>query len=333
MERVRVGLVGAGRIAANHLAELALRDDVVVVACCDVDRARAAALAPPGATVYERADELLDRERPDAVWVCTPPLAHHEPTVAALTRGVHVYLEKPIARRSADADAIVRAAKSSDAVCAIGYQWRALEVLHDLREALEGQELAVLVSRNFGAAERRPWFLDRAQGGGNLLERASHQIDLVHALGVEVEHVQAAASSILLGQAEGEPGDIDDAAVLVLHLANGGVATLVAAWTRAGLPGIYTLDILAEEATLTLTLDPEFSLHGRSGGRTVDARESTHPFQRSIARFLDAVHERNPARVFCTPAEAARTLAVAEACEQALSTGAPVALARSDAGA
>jgi myo-inositol 2-dehydrogenase/D-chiro-inositol 1-dehydrogenase len=238
MERLRVGLVGAGGIAAEHLAELALRDDIVVVAGCDIERARAVALVPPGATVYERVDELLDRERPDAVWVCTPPLAHRGPTIAALTRGIHVYLEKPIARASVDADAIVRAAESSGAVCAIGYQWRALEVLDDLREAVDGQELGLLVSRNIGAADRRPWFLDRAQGGGNLLERASHQIDLVHALGVEIERVQAAAASILLGQAEGELGDIDDAAVLVLHLANGGVATLVVAWTRAGLPEI-----------------------------------------------------------------------------------------------
>jgi myo-inositol 2-dehydrogenase / D-chiro-inositol 1-dehydrogenase len=328
MERLRVGLVGAGRIAAAHLSELDLRDDIVVVACCDVDRARATALAPPGAVIYERPDDLLDRERPDAIWVCTPPLAHREPTVAALKRGVHVYLEKPIARTSIDAEAIVRAAETSDAVCAIGYQWRALEILHDLRAAIDGQELAVLVSRNIGAAERRAWFLDRAQGGGNLLERASHQIDLVHALGVEVERVQVAASSILLGQAEGELGDIDDAAVIVLHLANGGVATVVVAWTRTGLPGIYTLDVVAEEATLTLTLDPEFSLRGRSAERTIDVRESAHPFRRSIDRFLDALRGRDPARVLCTPVEAARTLAVVEACEHALSTGATVALHR-----
>src|SRR5439155_959404 len=79
------------------------REDVQVVGVCDLDRARAEALAPPGATVYERFDELLDRGQPDALWVCTPPLAHREPAVAALTRGIHVYLEKPIARTADDA--------------------------------------------------------------------------------------------------------------------------------------------------------------------------------------------------------------------------------------
>jgi myo-inositol 2-dehydrogenase / D-chiro-inositol 1-dehydrogenase len=326
MERLRVGVVGAGWIAADHVAELEQRDDVDVIAVCDLDRARAEALAPAGARVYERYEDVLEREELDALWVCTPPLVHREPTLAALERGIHVYLEKPIARTADDAAAIVAAADTSDAVCAVGYQWHATEVLDDLRAALDGQELSLLVARSIGPTGTRPWFLDRAQGGGNVLERGSHQIDLVRAIAGEVERVQAAASSVLLGQAEGDRGDIDDAATLLLRLANGAVATLVVAWTRQGQPGIYAFDVVASEATLTLTLDPDFSLHGTSRGRGVDARSGTHPFRRSIARFLEAAREGDKTRVFCTPADAAETLAVARACEEALATGATVAV-------
>jgi myo-inositol 2-dehydrogenase/D-chiro-inositol 1-dehydrogenase len=321
MERLRAAVVGAGWIAADHVGELMRRDDVQVVGVCDLDRARAQALAPPGATVYERFDELLERAQPDALWVCTPPLAHREPTVAALARGIHVYLEKPIARTADDAAAILAAAEASDAVCAVGYQWHATDLLDAAREALDGQELSLLVGRSIGPTGTRPWFLNREQGGGNVLERGSHHIDLVRTVGGEIERVQAAASSVLLGQAEGDRGDIDDAATLVLHLENGGIATVVVAWTRRSQPGIYTLDIVASDATLALTLDPEFTLRGTSAGRTVDARSAVHPFRRSIARFLDAMRERDPARVFCTPADAARTLAVAQACEEALASG------------
>src|SRR5439155_344027 len=108
-------LLATGPARALALGELKRRDDVQVVGVCDLDRARAEALAPPGATVYERFDELLDRGQPDALWVCTPPLAHREPAVAALARGIHVYLEKPIARTGDDAAAIVAAAEASDA--------------------------------------------------------------------------------------------------------------------------------------------------------------------------------------------------------------------------
>jgi myo-inositol 2-dehydrogenase / D-chiro-inositol 1-dehydrogenase len=181
--------------------------------------------------------------------------------------------------------------------------------------------VSLLVGRSIGPTGTRSWFLNRAQGGGNVLERGSHQIDLVRTVGGEVDCVQAAASSVLLGQAEGERGDIEDAATLVLHLENGGIATVVVAWTRGGQPGIYTLDIVGSDATLALTLDPKFTLRGTSAGLTVDARSAVHPFRRSIARFLDAVRERDPARVFCTPGDAARTLSVARACEEALASG------------
>ena len=69
----RAGILGAGWIAADHVAALAKRDDTQVVAVCDLDRTRAEELAPEGAGVYEQWKELLDGERLDAVWVCLPP--------------------------------------------------------------------------------------------------------------------------------------------------------------------------------------------------------------------------------------------------------------------
>jgi predicted dehydrogenase len=321
VESLRVGLVGAGWIASDHAAVLGRLDGVELVAVCDVDRERAERLAPAGARVVERWEELLDGEGLDAIWVCTPPLAHREVVVAALSRDVHVYLEKPIARTLADADAIVDAAARSGAVCAVGYQWHATDVLGDLQRELEGQDVSLLVGLSIGPTGSRPWFLDRAQGGGNLLERGSHQIDLARTVAGEVVRVQASSSSVLLGQTEGEHGDIEDAATLVLHLAGGGIATISVAWTRQGSPGHYSLDVVATESTLRLTLDPEFTLRGVSRGREVDVVGRTHPFERSIVGFLEAVRAGDPSRVFCTAADAARTLAVAEACERALLTG------------
>src|SRR5207244_6297256 len=124
-----------------------------------------------------------------------PPLAHREPAIAALERGINVYLEKPIARGPDDAQAIVEAADRSRAVCAVGYQWRAVDVLPDLHGAIEGQELGLLIGISTGPTRSRPWFLDRAQGGGNLLERASHQVDLLCAVGGEGRPVPPAAGS------------------------------------------------------------------------------------------------------------------------------------------
>jgi predicted dehydrogenase len=320
---VRVGIIGAGWIAAEHAATLQQLDGINVVAVCDLDEARARKLADHAA-IYTDWRELMSREKPDAVFVCTPPLTHREVAVAALEQGIHVYLEKPIARGMEDARAIVDVAARSRSVCAVGYQWRGIEVLDDLREALDGQEIGLVIGISAGPTKSRPWFLDRAQGGGNLLERASHQIDLERAVAGEVVAVQAAASGVLLAQSQGQRGNIDDAAGLMLHFTHGGLGMVEIAWTRDGLPGTYALDVFGTDASLHLELDPAFVLQGRSDGRQIDATSRQHPHERSVARFIAAAREGNRDGVFCSPLDAAGTLAVAVACEEALSSGGTV---------
>lgn len=317
---MRTAIIGAGWIAEEHAAILRRLDGVELVAVCDVDDARARALAGE-APAYTDWHVMLERESPECVFVCTPPLLHRDPVVEALARGIHVYLEKPIARGLDDARAIVAAAENAGAVCAVGYQWRAVEVLDDLRDALEGQALGLLIGIGTGPTKSRPWFLDRAQGGGNLLERASHGIDLERAVAGDVAAVQASAGSVPLAQSAGERGDIEDAAAITLRFANGAVGTSTIAWTRDGLPGKYSLDVLGSESSLHLELDPEFTLTGVSRGQAVEARSTRHPIERGVARFLEAAAAGDSTRVFCTPREAAGTLATVLACEQAVASG------------
>jgi len=317
---LRIAIVGAGWIAEDHRAVLRnLGHELVAV--CDVDRARAEKLARGEAKIYTDWSELLEQEELDALWVATPPLHHAAPTVAAFERELPVYLEKPIARTVDDAEAIVSAWERTGSICAIGYQWHATEALEALREELSGQQLALLFGVSVGPTASRPWFIDRAGGGGNVLERGSHQIDLVRTVAGDVVSAQTTASDVVLAQGEGERGNIEDAAVLTLRLAGGAVATIALAWTRDGLPGRYSLDVVADEATLHLELDPWFKLTGRVRDRDVETTMHVHPFERSVTRFLEAVRERDPARVFCTPRDALGTLRIALACERSLLEG------------
>jgi predicted dehydrogenase len=292
-----------------------------LVAVCDVDRERAESLAAgTDVRTYLNWRDLLDREDLGALIVCTPPGAHREPVTAALSHGLPVYLEKPIARTLEDAAEIVAAAGRTGTVCAVGYQWHALDLLDDLPGLLAGQQVGLLVGTSIGPTQSRPWFVDMRAGGGNLLERGSHHLDLARAVAGEVVTVQAAASRVRLARAAAEAGDIDDALTIMLEFASGALATVVVAWTRLGQPGTYGVDIIASEATLKLALDPDFTLSGVSRGQPVSRRATSHPFERSVRRFLRAAAERDPALVFCTPPDAAATLAVAAAAERALAT-------------
>jgi myo-inositol 2-dehydrogenase / D-chiro-inositol 1-dehydrogenase len=320
---MRAGIIGGGWIARRHVPAIDAADDVDLVAACDTAADRAEAIAAPrGASAYTRWEEMLERERLDLLWVCTPPLHHRGPVAAALAAGVHVYLEKPIARTMDDAEAIVAAAQAAaGTVCAVGYQWHATELLDDARTALAGQSIGMLVGRNFGPVAGRPWFMDRAQGGGQVLERGSHHIDLQRALAGEIAAVQAVAGSVRLAQARRERGDVDDVVTLTFHFASGALGCVHSAWSRDGQPELYATDILAADATIALELGPgAFRIRGQSAEQPL-AGEYGDPFDRSIARFLEAARRGDRDGVFCPPGDAKRTLAVALACERALEHG------------
>jgi myo-inositol 2-dehydrogenase / D-chiro-inositol 1-dehydrogenase len=315
---LRVGIIGGGWIARVHAPAIDASPGAELVAACDLDQDRADSIASPrGGTAYTSWERMLEREHLDALWVCTPPLHHRAPVEAALASGVHVYLEKPIARTADDAEAIVRAAAANTAVCAVGYQWHATELLEDARVALAGQRVGMMVGRNFGPVAGRPWFMDRAQGGGQILERGSHHIDLQRALAGEVAAVQVVTGSVSLAQ-EGRAASIDDAIVILLHFAGGAVGTVHSAWSKDGQPELYATDVLATDATLGLELGPSaFRIGGVSRGQPVSSSYGD-PMRRSIERFLEAARSGDAQRVFCTPADALRTLAVALACERSL---------------
>jgi predicted dehydrogenase len=326
---LRIGLIGAGWIAQTHLESISQIPAATVVAVADLDQARARTAAETaGARPYADWAELLHNgaERLDAVVVCTPPQHHREPTVAALEQGVPVYLEKPIARTQADASAIVDAVERTGVPCTVGYQWHSLAAIERIRAELSGQRLGLLLGRSIGPTASRPWVLRRAEGGGQLLERASHHIDLQRLIAGEVVAVHARAGWVHLAERERPDGDIEDVISLDLSYAHGATGAIHVAWLRSGIPGIYDLTIAASDALMTLRLDPAFVLDGISRGQQLEQPEDRPPAVTAMARFLDAVRCGNQDPHLCSPADAAATLAVAVACERSLESGRPAAV-------
>ncbi len=322
---MRVGFVGAGAITQRHLGILAKRSDVEVAAVCDLDVQRAQAVADAvGARAYPAWQSMLDEEHLDALFVCTPPDSHAAPALAALGRGVPVYVEKPLARTHADGLAIVSAWEESETVCAVGYQWRSLDLLHDLRSALRGVAPGMLISRSIGPTEHargdladarsgssESWFVDPRRSGGILFELA-------------------AAAAGLLALADRPHSGLDDSVAAILRFAGGGLGAIQVAWTEAQEPAVYSLDVLAERVAVHVDLDPVFRLSGRAGGVEVAADSATDPRESALAGFLDAVRSGEPGRVACSPADAVVTLRVALACERAIATGQRVSVLDAD---
>jgi myo-inositol 2-dehydrogenase / D-chiro-inositol 1-dehydrogenase len=332
---VRVGLVGAGAIARHHVAILVEEPGVAVTAVCDVDERKTELFAEwTNARRFTDWEEMLAADALDALFVCTPPAHHAAPAMAALARGLSVYLEKPLARSLADGEAIAEAWRQSGAVCAVGYQWQALDVLDELRSLLRGAQPGMLVSRSYGPTEgarndleqEAAWFAEPATSGGLLFELASHDIDLQIALAGPVESVQATAQSGLLALAGRSPSALDDAVAVQMRFARGGIGTAHVAWSTEQRPPLYALDIHAAGVALQLSLDPLFELRGHAHGHEVAISATSGPRHASVHRFLAAARSGDPAAVPCTPDDALATLRILLACERSIASGERVAV-------
>jgi predicted dehydrogenase len=112
--RLRVALIGCGRIARVHRAYLQGLSQVELVGVCDTDAAARTAFAQAAnLPAYAGVAELLERARPDAVHVLTPPATHAPLALELLKQGVNVLVEKPLALSASEADGVIAAARRS----------------------------------------------------------------------------------------------------------------------------------------------------------------------------------------------------------------------------
>lgn len=277
MPDLRVGLVGVGTVAATHRTTLAETDGAELVATADV---------VPGRGDYEDWRVMIAKERLDAVVISTPPMHHRQPVIDAANAGLAIYVEKPVAGTLVDAQAMSAAIARSACICAVGYQYRALTLPTGLR-------LRALLGRGLSDTTDRSWFGDPAQGGSQILERASHLIDVQRALAGDVKQVSGHQVAGLVS--------------LTLEFTSGAVGSIVVGRVPKG-PG-WSLDIVSDDGTIAIDLDPK-----------------PPAIRISLQRFLEAVRRRDGSLVCCSLAEGVATLEVALACEQAVRVREIVAL-------
>lgn len=224
MAVVRVGVIGCGSIArAVHLPILRRTAGVVLAAVADPDRTAlvAAGRAAPGAAFCGDAAELLARADLDAVVVTAPSGLHAELALAVADSGRHLYLEKPLATKRSDGEAVVEAVRKAGIVAAIGFNRRFHPAIQRARSIVSAGGIGPVahVRTTFTeAGEQPPWKLVRADGGGALLDLASHHVDLVRfLLGAEVDELSATVTSTRSEH---------DGAILQLGLRGGTVAEI-----------------------------------------------------------------------------------------------------------
>ena len=191
---IKVGFIGVGNISPAHLNFLKTRPDVKIQALCDIKpETLADKVSKYGGTPYIYFSEMLEKEKLDAVWICTPPQVRKEPLLLCAQKGIPVFCEKPAERNLDVALEISKELKKLNAKVQIGYVFRAMYIIQELKKLFKTDKICLLNSiytSDMSLSRSMPsWFFDKALSGGALIDQATHNLDLMRYLLGEVSSV------------------------------------------------------------------------------------------------------------------------------------------------
>jgi predicted dehydrogenase len=350
MERVRLGVVGAGNIADMNVAGYLEHPLCDVVAVCDVDEAAAKAASERwgGPRVYTDLDSMLEDPDIDAVEILTPTHLHYEHVLGALNAGKHVSVQKPVTNSVDEARLLGVAANKAGLTLRISecfVHYPPLELAKKLvLEGAIGRPTGIRIKTVVGQtdsefqanlrAEGYGWRLDTRSPGGHLFDDMVHKFAM--AMWLVDQDITSVQSVIRRRDYFFEPCvclfEYEDPALL-------GVMDVQYApkmWMRSGYYGADEFfEIQGDEGMIWVTratgemldLAPVMLYKGEQGNcgttelRDVDADWGTG-FKRSSAHFVDSLLAGEPAAMSLD--EAVKVLQLCFAVYQSADERAPV---------
>jgi UDP-N-acetyl-2-amino-2-deoxyglucuronate dehydrogenase len=188
-KKIRFGVIGCGNIGPRHMVVIQEETRAELAAICDCDENRLATIAHkyPGIDTYTDFESLLKHPSLDLVSICTPHDLHAPMAIAAAKAGKNVLVEKPMAIKLEDAQAMTRAARENNVRLMVVKQNRYNVPVVLTREALKSGKLGevymvqcnVFWNRYQGYYSDSQWRGRKVHEGGALFTQASHFIDLL----------------------------------------------------------------------------------------------------------------------------------------------------------
>lgn len=252
-DNVNIGVLGAGFMGGMHGSRLLKLPGVTLRAICDSRRLAARSLAEKLGVPhhYTSFDRMLAEQKLDALYICLPPFAHRGQTEKAAEKGIHLFLEKPIALTLKQAEKICAAVEKAGVVSQVGFHLRFRRGVMLLKQMLvdgAAGKPSLFTGRywcNFGGAD---WWRNVRTSGGQVYEQVIHIYDLALHLFGEA----AAAAGFLENLCHREsPGyTVEDASVSAIRFRNGSLASITG--SNCALPEHFIGDfrVVCEKALL-----------------------------------------------------------------------------------
>lgn len=177
---LRAAVIGVGMMGRNHARVYAQMEQTCLVAAADADAVALEAIARTYKVhIYTDYEKMLDEEKPDLVSVAVPTRLHSQVATAAMRRGVHVFLEKPIAPTVEAGREIVNCAHQTGVKLAVGHIERFNPAVIELKRQLEAGQLGRIFQIH---ARRVGPFPPRIEDVGVVVDLATHELNILEYL-------------------------------------------------------------------------------------------------------------------------------------------------------
>lgn len=230
---LKVALIGAGKMGISHLSILGAHPEVEVVGVCDTSKLVLDVLEKySGFECFTDYIKMVDKTRPDAVIVAVPTKFHFKMVKDLLERGVHVFSEKPFCLNPSESEELVKLAKSKKLINQVGYHNKFVGTFQEVKKILDGGylgEIQHFLAEAYGPVvikkKSETWRSDPNEGGGCLMDYASHVIDLINDLLSPINSCKGAMLKSIYSKS------VDDAVYALLGIETGVTGVLSVNWS------------------------------------------------------------------------------------------------------
>ena len=347
----KLAIIGCGGIGSYHLEHfLGFKDIVELAGFCDLipEKAEAFVKRAGCGRAFTDYKEMYDEIQPDMVFICIPPYCHGEIEFETIKRGIHFFVEKPLALDLDLARQIRDAAEAKGLITASGFQCRYSNLVEPNVAFCKNNDVVFIDCTRIGRVPDKDWLRNKDLSGGQIVEQTIHQFDIIRYVFGEPEEVCTYGTRGFV--TEVDDLNTDECSVTIVKFKNGALGTIStghyatsgnsfdskvvfsARDKRAELKILGTLEIFGEIPEVTEEKSDGFVVKGdgavgASSTNTVLYKQDRYPGNVCVAgvlcdrTFIEAVISGDGSKIRSSYRDAFKSLSFTMACNESMATG------------
>ena len=345
----KLAMIGCGGIGGYHLEHFVKFDDIELVGFCDLISERAESFVNKAGKGKAFTDfrKMYDETKPDMVCIGIPPYKHGEIEFESIERGIHMFVEKPMALDIGMAKEIRDKISEKKLISAVGFQCRYDNINDAAKDFVRKNEIIVAQASRVGGIPEVDWWRKTELSGGQLVEQTVHNMDILIYLLGDIDTVYSIPTRGFIKDSEWAGYDTEDASTTIFKFKSGITGTMMTGcYSLNGASWDSKITIGTRSSRLDYFLLSHVSIYGvdeqdiaeeiagvvkGDGMQRRNENEVGIRFKSTVdagtmcdRTFIDAVISGDSSKIRSPYCNAYKTLAAVLACNESMKTGQPV---------